>query len=54
MLFRSTDTLKKHYGENLLNALQNKEFCLATLGNDAGMYGSAKMILDKVREGSVQ
>lgn len=49
-----TDTLKKHYGKNLLNALRNKEFCLATLGNDAGMYGSAKLILDKVREGNMQ
>lgn len=44
------NTLKKHYGENLLNALRDKEFRLATLGNDAGIYGSAKMILDKVSE----
>lgn len=43
-----TDGLKKHYNQNLLSALYDKEFCLATLGNDAGIYGSAKMILDKV------
>ena len=43
-----TEGLKKHYNQNLLSALYNKEFCLATLGNDAGIYGSAKMILDQV------
>lgn len=42
--------LKKHYNNKkyLLSVLHNKEFSLATLGNDAGIYGSAKMILDKV------
>ncbi len=40
------DTLKKHYGHNLLNALQTTEFRLATLGNDAGIYGCARMMLD--------
>ena len=43
-----TEGLKKHYNQNLFPALHNKEFSLATLGNDAGIYGSAKMILDKV------
>jgi len=43
-----TEGLKKHYNQNLLSALYDKEFRLATLGNDAGIYGSAKMILDKV------
>lgn len=43
-----TDGLKKHYNQNLLSALREKEFRLATLGNDAGIYGSAKMILDCV------
>lgn len=43
-----TEGLKKHYNQNLLSALYNKEFCLATLGNDAGIYGSAKMILDRI------
>lgn len=43
-----TEGLKKHYNQNLLAALYDKEFRLATLGNDAGIYGSAKMILDRV------
>ncbi|MGN0507564.1 MAG: ROK family glucokinase [Lachnospiraceae bacterium] len=42
-----TEGLKKHYGKNLLNALCGKEFRLATLGNDAGIYGSAKLIIDR-------
>ena len=40
-----TDTVKKHYEKNVMNALKNKEIRLATLGNDAGIYGSAKLIL---------
>ncbi|MCQ2537414.1 MAG: ROK family glucokinase [Lachnospiraceae bacterium] len=40
------DTLKKHYGKNMLNALQTTEIKLATLGNDAGIYGCARMVLD--------
>jgi glucokinase len=40
------DSLKKHYGPNLLNALQETDFRLATLGNDAGIYGCARMVLD--------
>ncbi len=40
------DTLKKHYGHNMLNALENTEFKLATLGNDAGIYGCARLIID--------
>ena len=30
-------------------ALKNKDFKIATLGNDAGIYGSAKLILDIVK-----
>lgn len=40
-----TKLIKKHYEKNVMFALQNKEFKLAKLGNDAGIYGSAKMIL---------
>lgn len=40
-----TDTIKKYYNEHVMNALKNKEFRLATLGNDAGIYGAAKLIL---------
>lgn len=43
-----TKTLEKHYNQNLLGALYHKDFRLATLGNDAGIYGAAKMILDQV------
>ncbi len=40
-----TETIKKYYNSNVMNALKNKEFKLATLGNDAGIYGAAKLIL---------
>ena len=39
------EVIKKHYEENVMNALKNKEFKLAELGNDAGIFGSAKLIL---------
>lgn len=41
-----TDAIERHYNTGIMKALQNKEFRLATLGNDAGIYGCAKMILD--------
>ncbi len=40
-----TDVIKKHYEQNVMFALQNREFKLAELGNDAGIYGSAKMVI---------
>lgn len=40
-----TKTIKKYYNSNVMDALKNKEFTLATLGNDAGIYGAAKLIL---------
>lgn len=40
-----TDTTKKYYNSKVMEALRNKEFKLATLGNDAGIYGAAKLIL---------
>jgi glucokinase len=42
-----TDLIKKYYESNVLFALQNKDFKLAELGNDAGIYGSAKLIIGK-------
>lgn len=39
------DAIRRHYNENILYALQNKEFRLAELGNDAGIYGSARLVL---------
>lgn len=38
------DAISRHYNENILFALQNKEFRLAELGNDAGIYGSAYLL----------
>jgi glucokinase len=40
-----TETTKKHYNMHVMNSLKNKEFKLAILGNDAGIYGAAKLIL---------
>ncbi len=37
--------VEKYYNENILNALKDKPFCMATLGNDAGIYGCAKLVL---------
>lgn len=42
-----TKTIKKYYEKNVIFALKDKEFRLAELGNDAGMYGCAKMIISK-------
>ncbi|SHO48819.1 ROK family glucokinase [Anaerocolumna xylanovorans] len=41
------EVIKKHYEQNVMLALKGKEFKLATLENDAGIYGSAKLILGK-------
>ena len=41
------ETVEKYYNNNILFALQHKEFRLAELGNDAGIYGAAKLILMK-------
>jgi glucokinase len=40
-----TDTVKKYFDGNNLNVLRGREFRLATLGNDAGMYGAAYLAL---------
>jgi glucokinase len=40
-----TETIKKYYNEFAIESLKNKEFKLATLGNDAGIYGAAKLII---------
>lgn len=39
------NAIKKHYNTHIMFALEGKEFKLAELGNDAGIYGAAKMIL---------
>lgn len=39
------DVIEKNYKKNVMFALKNKEFRLAELGNDAGIYGSARMVI---------
>lgn len=39
------DKMKRHYESHVMFALKDKAFRLAELGNDAGIYGSAKMVL---------
>lgn len=41
-----TTLIKKYYEQNVMFALQNKEFKLAELGNDAGIFGCAKMVIE--------
>lgn len=39
------DVISKNYDRNVMNALKKKEFRLAELGNDAGIYGAVKMVM---------
>ena len=39
------DVVQKYYDENSMYALKNKDFHLAELGNDAGIYGAVRMVL---------
>ena len=41
------DAIEKHYNDNILPALRGKVFRLAELGNDAGIYGAARMTLEE-------
>lgn len=41
-----TDRVKKYYDARSFNSCLDAHFELATLGNDAGMYGCARMILE--------
>lgn len=40
------DYIKPYYESSVFHGSRNAKFALATLGNDAGIYGSAKLILD--------
>ncbi len=40
------DYVQKYYGPAVYKAARETPFVLATLGNDAGIYGCAKLILD--------
>ena len=39
--------IEKPFRERAFFANQNTEFALAMLGNDAGIYGAAKLVLDE-------
>lgn len=39
-----TKNIEAYYNRYAMNALKNKAFKLATLGNDAGIFGSARLI----------
>lgn len=40
------DYVKPHYVKNTFHGSRETQFALATLGNDAGIYGAAKLVLD--------
>ena len=42
------DYISKNYVKYVFHASRDTRFVLATLGNDAGIYGSAKLVLDGV------
>ncbi len=41
-----TETVAKYYDAHVMQALKGRQFRLAELGNDAGIYGSARLILE--------
>lgn len=41
-----TETIRKHYRETSFFACKDTEFALASLGNDAGIYGCMRLLLD--------
>lgn len=41
------DYIKSNYVEHVFHGSRDAKFALATLGNDAGIYGAAKLVLDK-------
>lgn len=41
-----TEKVSGYYNENVMFALRGKAFRLAKLGNDAGIYGSARLIME--------
>lgn len=41
------DTVQKYYRQNAMYALQETNFHLAELGNDAGIYGAVRMVMFK-------
>ena len=45
------DYMKPYFKKYVFHGAADAEFALATLGNDAGIYGSAKLILDAISQG---
>lgn len=43
-----TDTVKKHYEKYAFHSVRNTDFRLAGLGNDAGIYGGAALIINNL------
>ncbi len=43
------DFIQKNYVKYVFHGSRDTKFALATLGNDAGIYGSAKLVLDGVK-----
>lgn len=41
--------IRPYYEKNVFHGSRNVKFSLATLGNDAGIYGAAKLVLDTFR-----
>ena len=44
------DYIRPHYEKNVFHGSREVKFSLATLGNDAGIYGAAKLLLDMEQE----
>lgn len=44
------DYIRPHYEKNVFHGSREVKFSLATLGNDAGIYGAAKLLLDRKQE----
>ena len=40
------DYIVKNYTPNVFHGSRDTKFALATLGNDAGIYGAAKLVLE--------
>lgn len=43
-----TDAVMKHYSKNVFHISANTKAVIATLGNDAGIYGCARMVLPEI------
>jgi glucokinase len=42
-----TDTIRKYYVQSVFHASRGTKFVLAKLGNDAGIYGAARLVLNR-------